>query len=362
MSGGTGEPLRIVVTGAGAPGIRGTVFSLRQNPERCPVHLIGVDMNANSVGKHFVDEFSVVPAPEDPGYADALRNLVRRTGADLVLPQTTREVVALSRLADRLAADGIRVAVTRAPKTEVADSKWELLQACHSSGFPAPQAVLTTSEDTFLNAIRDLGHPAVPVVAKLPHSNGMRGLRVIAEDTWDVARFIREKPSGTETGVAEFVAMLRRGGNWPELLVSEYLPGPEYTVDVFGGEAGYTAVVRLRRVIRSGITFEAVVIPDSELGPLSCDLGERMGLRYAFGFQWKEDVNGRPKILECNPRVQGTMVASTLAGVNIIWLAVREALGRGPGREELTSAVPRPITFSRFWGGGAWCDDRFVEI
>jgi carbamoyl-phosphate synthase large subunit len=68
---------------------------------------------------------------------------------------------------------------------------------------------------------------------------------------------------------------------------------------------------------------------------------EKYDLKYAFGFQF---INY--KIIECNPRVQGTMVASTLAGANIIEAACLEALG-----------LPVPpfsvrwgASFTRYWG------------
>ena len=41
-------------------------------------------------------------------------------------------------------------------------------------------------------------------------------------------------------------------------------------------------------------------------------------LKYAHGFQFKENKNGVPQIIESNPRIQGTTVLSTLAGANII--------------------------------------------
>ena len=246
-------------------------------------------------------------------------------------------------------------------KRREVDPTLAMLQECLAAGFPPPRAIMSTSAEQFLEAAAALGHPGLPVVAKLPHSNGMRGLRVIAEDAWDVGRFVRDKPSGVEIGLNAFMAMLQKGGPWPELLVTEFLPGREYTVDVFAGLDGSTAVVRLRRTIRSGITFEAEVLPRSQLAALSCALGEHLALRFAFGFQWKEDERGEPRILECNPRVQGTMVASTLAGVNIVWLAIREALGVGPSRAELRGLRPQPISFKRFWGGGAERDGLFVE-
>jgi carbamoyl-phosphate synthase large subunit len=49
----------------------------------------------------------------------------------------------------------------------------------------------------------------------------------------------------------------------------------------------------------------------------------RMDLRGVYGFQFKLR-NGVPKVLECNPRVQGTMIATLAAGNNIIWAAVAD--------------------------------------
>lgn len=80
-------PLRIVVTGAGAPGIRGTLFSLKDNPDSNPVYLIGTDMKSDCVGRHFVHEFAVLPAPEDRAYVGTLLEVARRAGAHVVLPR-----------------------------------------------------------------------------------------------------------------------------------------------------------------------------------------------------------------------------------------------------------------------------------
>jgi len=86
-------------------------------------------------------------------------------------------------------------------------------------------------------------------------------------------------------------------------------------------------------------------------------LAEELDLRYAFGFQFKLSDTGVPKLLECNPRVQGTMVAAVFAGCNVIWWAIKEALG-----EEVIPEKPKPeadgVRFMRYWGGLAVYNER----
>ena len=84
-----------------------------------------------------------------------------------------------------------------------------------------------------------------------------------------------------------------------------------------------------------------------------------LGLRYAFGFQFKLDYADVPKVLECNPRVQGTMVASVFGGTNVIWLSVKEALG--PPVESLP-AEQKESEFYRFWGGIGVSESGINEI
>jgi carbamoyl-phosphate synthase large subunit len=132
------------------------------------------------------------------------------------------------------------------------------------------------------------------------------------------------------------------------MLIMEYLPGDEYSVDAFRGSQAEIAIPRLRRVIRSGISFENVIEFRRDLQEATLGTARKLGLQSCFGLQFKLDAEGRPKVLECNPRVQGTMVASCFAGANIIWMAVREAMGYPvlQGSWSLT-----PAEFVRYWGG-----------
>lgn len=352
-------PLRLLVTGAGAPGIKGTLHALRRNPDGRAVHVVGVDLDAHAVGRYLADGFHAVPPPESPDYLGALCDVCRRERIDLVLPQTTREIAVLSRHLSDLEAGGVRVMVSDAAAVEAANDKGAVLRVFERLGLPAPAYRVANSESGLVEAAAALGYPEVPVVVKPPVSNGMRGLRILREAAWDARRFLDEKPSGVEIALDDLTKILRRGDDWPALLVTEHLPGPEYSVDAFRGERLAAALPRRRDRIRSGISFTTTLLPGrADLAGPTLRAAEALGLRYAFGFQFKEDAGGVPKVLECNPRIQGTMAASLFGGFNPVWLGVREALGDPPTeRPDL-----RPATFRRFWGGLGIAADDVTEL
>ena len=349
----------ILITGAGAPGIRGTLFAIRNNPTQSSVRVVGTDISNDAIGRHFVDAFHQLPEPEQSNYLDELVDVCRREGVSVVLPQTTREIAVLSRCKDRLAENDVRVIVADADAIEMANDKHQVCVCFEKLELPFPQFRVADTLDELEQHIRDLGWPKHSVVVKPPVSNGMRGVRVIKEDAWDVRRFLSEKPNGLEVSWRDLSSALTRGEHFPRLLATEFLPGPEYSVDAFLGSRHQLAVPRLRSRIRSGISFDTQVEIRQDLIDYTLQAGQVLGLRYAYGMQFKLDSEGTPKVLECNPRVQGTMAATVLAGANLIWLSVLESLGRAT--DEPRPQV-KPLRFQRYWGGIGLSEDGIREI
>lgn len=351
--------LRILITGAGAPGIKGTMFALKNNPDKTSIYTVGVDIDDQAVGRYFVDNFYKVPRPEDDAYLEKLCQICDIEDIDVIIPQTTRELSVLSRGEDSFTDLGIKVMVSDPQVIDMANNKLKLLQMFHSLGLPHPEYHLVTNCEELISAVSSLDYPKQEVVVKPPVSNGMRGLRILKECAWNVDRFLSEKPNGVEISLEELIQILERGEKWPELIVTEYLPGVEYSVDAFRGKTIQVAIPRVRDKILNGISFANTIELRDDVIEYTLVASEHLNLHYTFGFQFKLDSYGIPKLLECNPRVQGTMVASVFSGVNVIWLGVKEALG-----EEIKELPPlrQPVYFRRIWGGVGIVDGKSVEI
>jgi len=352
-----GDIVTVIITGGGAPGIAGTISAIRNNPEGVSFKIITTDINSDVVGKYFADSFYKVPPPEKEKYVPLLQEISQREKVKVIIPQTTREIMVLSENMEKFTDLGVAITVSSPESIRIANDKFSLLQKAKEIGVPCPGYYLTDSEASLIEAIRSLGYPRKKVVVKPRTSNGMRGLRILTEKPWTIERFLSEKPAGLETNLRALLDILH-SGNWPELLVTEYLPGSEYTTDVFRGRYGTVVIPRLRENIRSGITFNAKVDLRADLIEYSARLAETLNLSYCFGFQFKLSEEGTPKLLECNPRVQGTMVTSVLAGFNLIYYSTKEARGKPTKISNLS--LNDALRFRRYWGGVVINESGFI--
>lgn len=355
------EQASVLITGSGAPGIAGTVYSLRNNPDNRAFRLITTDIKGGTIGEHFCDAFYNLPAPEKPEYLPALKQLVLSEKINVIVPQTTREIIKLSQNKDGISSWGCGVVVSEAEAIRRANDKYLIIKECENVQVPYPEYELVKDLPALEEAVHRLGFPQNPVVVKPRLSNGLRGVRILTKDTLSLEQYLGEKPAGLEMGFNAFKAIFSQVSKeqFPELLVSEYLPGEEYTVDAFRNAEGTVIIPRWRKAIRSGISFETVVdLQQKDIITYSEKLAQSLNLMHCFGFQFKLDRNQVPKILESNPRVQGTMVTSVFANFNMIYYSVLEAMGI---RTDLANVQLRDkVEFKRYWGGIAVDDNTFL--
>jgi len=337
------DHVKVLVTGAGAPGIKGTLYSLLHNWDGRKIRTIGVDMKDDVLGKYLCDAFYQVPQAGDGRFIPSLLDICEKEGVDVLLPQVTSELLPLSRHKDDFKKLGTTVALSDYEAITVANDKQRMLETVRSMGEPCPAFFSVRTRDDLGRAAAALGYP---FAVKPPGSSGMRGFRIVHERIDQKRAFFEEKPDSSALTLGELNSIL--GDAFPELIAMEYLPGPEYSVDILSGEDDVLSVIpRRRNQVRTGITFKGSVEKREDIIGISERLTRRVGLRFAHGLQFKENASGQPMLLESNPRIQGTMVLSTIAGANVIYGAVKLALGE-PLPEFTVDWGARLL---RYWGG-----------
>ncbi len=115
-----------------------------------------------------------------------------------------------------------------------------------------------------------------------------------------------------------------------DLLVSEYLPGEEYTVDCFTNYKGELLFLgpRTRERITMGITFHSERIQlNDEIVYIANTINDLTDLRGAWFFQVKKDMHGRLKLMEFSVRQAGTMAFYRQLGINFAALSLFDAMG-----------------------------------
>ncbi|MER3465205.1 MAG: hypothetical protein C4329_13130, partial [Chitinophagaceae bacterium] len=136
--------------------------------------------------------------------------------------------------------------------------------------------------------------------------------------------------------------------SFPELLLSEYLPGDEYSVDCIADEGNVRLIVpRIRQKMINGISVQGQFINDERIREYCTQIIKAIGLHGNVGIQVKMSKDNLPLLLEINPRVQGTIVAGLGAGINLPLLAIKQALQLSIYENEWQ--VRWETSFSRYW-------------
>ncbi len=338
------QQLHVLMTGGGAPGAAGIIKCLQQHPG---ISLVIADKDPAAIGRHIIPSFVQIPSGDDPLFAETLLRVCREKKAGLVLPLVTRELLPLSESKEEFIRQGIAVLVSSKESIELSNDKGACYKYLSEKGIEVPAFHIVTSLPEFKQAATDLGYPEHPFCFKPTRSNGSRGFRVVADSLDESDQLFFEKPWSTHITYPHILEILT-AKPFPELLLSEYLPGEEYSVDCLAKEGEAVLIVpRTRERSVNGISVRGCFVHDREIISYCSHIISALGLHGNVGIQVKRSSSGKPLLLEINPRVQGTIVSALGAGVNLPLLAVKQELGWPVWPHE--TEVAWGTRFARHW-------------
>lgn len=283
----------VLVTGVGAIIGQGIVKSLRAS--RPDIRIVGLDRNADGLGRYWCDVFYAKPRCEEDTqeYATFWQDLLRSEKVALVLPGLDMDMHFLREHRETLEQAGCRIALNNPNLIVQAFDKWLFGEQLEANGFPRIPATL---ERTWARCRAALGDG--PLLLKPRKGNGSRG----------IARIETEE---------DFQYWSRKSGG--DFMIQKFVGHDdlEFTVGAFGLGEGRTLppIVFRRRLSVAGNTQYAEVVSHDTLSAEVQRLARHFHPVGPTNYQFRMEGD-TPYLLEINPRFSSSTSLRTAFGYN----------------------------------------------
>ena len=261
--------------------------------------LIATDITTASPAFHAADEGVLVPSAGRVEYVPALLDIVRTRGVKLLVPLTDLDLRLLARRRDEFAALGCTVMIGSEQAIVLCRDKARTNALLSGSGL--------ATIDTF-TLEEFLAKPFYPCFVKPVRGSGGIGAGLLRDE------------NELRAHVATYGDMM---------LIQEYVPGREYTIDVYRSRGGQVRCVvpRQRLTVRSGEVEKGVTVMSEELIDCTVRLVGRLeDLWGVFCCQCRWPEGGEPRFFEINPRFGGGAPLAIHAGANLPLYLLQEVL------------------------------------
>ena len=285
-------------------------------------------MNNDPTILQMMDVMVQVPAATSPDYIDCLLDICKKEKVDILMPIMSAELPALVKNREKFREIGTIVSVSDLDSVLIANNKYRLYQFMQQNGMHVPRFCRIQHADEMKDAFAYVGYPDVPVCVKATELSGSRGIRIVdpSKSRFDI--LFGEKPNSFFITYDELEAVLHEKDSMPEMLVMEALPGAEFSIDLVAdhGEILYMAA-RQSNSITASIPMESTLFHDEEGYQIARNVIKLLRLDGNADLDFKYDKNGRPVLMEINPRLAATMRIFKEGGMNLPYLRVKQLLG-----------------------------------
>lgn len=259
--------MNILTLSAGGAAAIGLIKSFKQLSFNTKI--IGCDADPLAAGLCLCDKSYVIPpiTPKNEDEVwDEITDIIAKEKIDLFLPTSDRNALLFSKHLPELESLGVKTFISSFDTINLCRDKFKFWEK--------------------LNPFFNMPSPIEAVFEKPNIGSGSRNMSLITAKN--------------------------------ECTLWEYLPGKEYSVDVFCDNENniiHTSV-RERIGVKAGISVKGRIVNNPHIEKESNKLCKHLNIKGPCCIQWKEDKYGKPKLIECNPRLGGGTYMTVLAGAN----------------------------------------------
>lgn len=327
------KEIRVLISAIGHPTTPGVVESVKNNGER-EVKVIGVDMNPSVIIKNVLDGFYEVPSysdPElsDPYYIDSILKICKKEKIDVYYAQQEEEGIFSSKRKQEFEDLGIRVIRPASHEIlEISNNKRKFHELFKKENIPHSNFRVINEFNELEEKILELGYPTKNVFLKPAVSVGGRGAVLVSEDI-AYHKFERgeSSPKYNLKTIKEMFSKIDQK-KFPELIAMEYLTGEYFSVDVLSkkGDIIYSVPKKRIKGNASNTTIGQIELNEKvlEQAKKACEI---FSFSFLQNYEMKMNENEEPMIYDINPRGGASLAFCKAAGVNLMYYAIKMALG-----------------------------------
>ena len=303
--------------------VRGALELIRAGDAQGRFSSLCTHPNPHFTGFLSADESELEPAQLEPqAYVDFCLALCERRGVGIFYPGHHAGVIAARRA--EFEAMGVRViSVGNADALDALEDKARFYLSHAQDVVPGPDAICVRSHEEYSAACAILRARHGTIAIKPSIGVYGIGFRVIDDRRRALDHIL--KGVAYHVAVADLDRELLASGTFAPLLVMEYLPGHEYSVDCLASHGQLKVAIARRKEKATGAG--QLIVDSAGILDACRALASRYSLNAIFNVQFKENAAGELRLLEVNARMSGGTAMACLAGPNLPYLAMQDALG-----------------------------------
>jgi len=337
---------RIIITSVGGLVAPNIIRGLKEDASD-DIYVVGVDMNKEAVGFHFSDKSYTIASGDSDEYSEQLLDIAKREKIEVIIPGSDEELLNLAKNKEKFTKEGIVVACSDYKTVNIASNKATMLEFLAKRSIATPKFSVPGSIGELETAARALGYPQKPIVFKPQRARGARGFWIVRADLDRNRSFIYSR-NRQEITLEWLLESLADNSSFPEILLMEYLPGEDFNVDVLAhqGEALYI-IPNQRLVPEAGPVQIGQIKQNSQVQDMAKKIVKEFGFDYWVNVElaYSDGDDAKALIYEINPRISAPIMANKAAGVDLLKLGIKMALGQNIERD----LIFRETKMIRYW-------------
>lgn len=314
--------IRILVTGVGSI-ISDSVLKCFKEVKKRKIYIVGVDIK-EKVACDNIDKFYQYKKPTDDDYIDTLLSICKQEKIQFLIPLVDLELSLLAKNKEMFLENNIIICVNNEEIIKKVQNKYELYKYLEKNNIGVPTTIEFSNKEEFIKACKTLNYPKDIVCYKPFFSSGSRGFKII-DNNLDWRKYLfQEKPDSRSIAYETVLYGLDKCRDIPPMMLMEFLSGDMFNINVLANK-GKVIKIAISNVVEQnlGNATKSKIVNNKEIEEYVKKVTKLLNFTGNVGFQVAYSKDKIVKLIEINPRIQGSIYLACAAGINFPYLELK---------------------------------------